>query len=168
MPQPWERRRVVYRRPIGPVAVRRPDDAPVDVVQRREQDEQRLRDADRDAYERGRRDGRRSHRSHPILTLVVLALAALGLVFIGLWARSGSPSQAGAQIGTAAVVAADRTRDAATVAADRTQETAGNLGDRFERAREGQPAPAPTSSSSTTAADATSTSSTTTTSTTRQ
>lgn len=144
MPQPWERRRVVYRRPIGPVAARRVDEAPEDYVRRRDEDAQRLREADRDAYERGRREERRSRRSHPILTFIVLALAALGLVFIGLWARSGSPSQAGAQIGTAASIAADRTQDAAAVAAQRTQETAGQLGDRFERAREGNPAPPPT------------------------
>lgn len=161
MPQPWERRRVVYRRPIGPVAARRIDEPPEDYVRRREDDERRLREADRDAYDRGRRDGRRSHRSHPILTFVVLALAALGLVFIGLWARSGSPSQAGAQIGTAAAVASERTQDAAVVATDRAQQTAGELGDRFERAREGRPAPTPapdaTASTTTTSTTASST-----------
>lgn len=132
MPQPWERRRIVYRRPIGPVSSRRADEAPEEYVRRREDDERRLREADREsnervrreAYERGRHDARRERRSHPILTFVVVALAALGLVFIGLWVRSESPSTAGQQIGTAASAAADRTRDAVATVRERGPDVA--------------------------------------------
>ncbi len=124
MPRPWERRRVVYRRPLGAAPVRNPDETVADYSARREEDVRRQVEVDReatdrtrrDAYERGVREGRRGHKSHPFLTLIVIALAALGLVFIGLWIRSGSPSQAGSQIGTAAVVAGDRAQDAARTA----------------------------------------------------
>jgi len=126
MPRPWERRRVVYRRPVGATPERRDDEAPEDYSRRRDEDVRRQVEEDReaserarkDAYDRGVREGRHSKKGHPILTLVVIALAALGLVFIGLWIRSGSPSQAGAQIGTAAVVAGERAEDTARVAGD--------------------------------------------------
>lgn len=130
MPRPWERRRVVYRRPLGAAPVQGVDESAADYGVRREQDVRRQVEADRDAtdqarreaYDRGVREGRRSHKSHPFLTLIVIALAALGLVFIGLWVRSGSPSQAGSQIGTAAVVAGDRAQDAARTAGEVVQD----------------------------------------------
>lgn len=131
MPRPWERRRVVYRRPVGSVPTR-PEDAAApgaysprsddDVRRQIEADREASERSRREAYERGVREGRHSKKGHPILTLVVIALAALGLVFLGLWIRSGSPSQAGAQIGTAAVVAGDRAGEAARTAGDVVQE----------------------------------------------
>ncbi len=130
MPRPWERRRVVYRRPIGAAPVRQADEAPEAYVQRRDDDIRRQLEADREAtdrarreaYERGVREGRRSKKGHPLLTLIVVALAVLGLVFVGLWIRSGSPTAAGAQIGTAADVAQDRALDAAATTGDRVSE----------------------------------------------
>lgn len=184
MPQPWERRRVVYRRPIGAAPARRPDEQPEDYVRRRDEDVRRQVDADRDAterarreaYERGVREGRRSKKGHPFLTLIVVALAALGLVFIGLWIRSGDPSQAGRQIGTAADVAGQEAREAATVAGQEAREAAGAAGERvnqeYDARTDGDPNTPPPSTSTTpppvTPAEAGATSTTSTTTTTRQ
>jgi len=47
------------------------------------------------AYDKGRRDERSRHRSHPILTLVVAVIALVGGAMIYLAAREGSFAQGG-------------------------------------------------------------------------
>lgn len=47
------------------------------------------------AYDKGRRDERSRHRSHPILTLVVAVIALVGGTMIYLAAREGSFAQGG-------------------------------------------------------------------------
>ena len=47
------------------------------------------------AYDKGRRDERARHRSHPVLTLVVAVIALLGGAMIYLAAREGSFARGG-------------------------------------------------------------------------
>ncbi|MGZ8362273.1 MAG: hypothetical protein ACXW3D_00305 [Caulobacteraceae bacterium] len=71
----------------------------------------------RAAYERGRKEERRRHKSHPILGLLVFAIAMVGGVMLFLAAREGSFSGAGRvadqQIAEARVEAPAAIRDTA-------------------------------------------------------
>jgi hypothetical protein len=49
----------------------------------------------RDAYERGRRDERARRRGSPLLTLVILIVAAVGVALVYLAAREGSFGRGG-------------------------------------------------------------------------
>lgn len=76
-------------------------------------------DADvRDAYKKGRQDEKARRKSHPILALVVFALALVGAVMLFLAMREGSFSGAGkaadANIAVAAAEAPGVARNAAT------------------------------------------------------
>jgi len=82
------------------------------------------------AYEKGRRDERARHRSHPILGLMVAVVALVGGAMLFLAAREGSFAQGGrvmdAQIATASDTAQVASQDAARTARDRLhQDTAG-------------------------------------------
>ena len=82
------------------------------------------------AYEKGRRDERSRHRSHPILTLVVAVIALVGGAMIFLAAREGSFAQGGrvmdAQLATASQTAQVATQDVARDAKTKLQQdTAG-------------------------------------------
>jgi hypothetical protein len=68
------------------------------------------------AYEKGRRDERARHRSHPIIGLVVAVVALVGGAMLFLAAREGSFAQGGrvmdAQIATASDTAQVASQDA--------------------------------------------------------
>ena len=82
------------------------------------------------AYEKGRRDERSRHRSHPILTLVVAVIALVGGTMIYLAAREGSFAQGGrvvdANLSTATQTAQVASQDVAKDARTKLhQDTAG-------------------------------------------
>jgi hypothetical protein len=79
------------------------------------------------AYDRGRRDERARHRSHPILTLVVAVIALVGGAMIFLAAREGSFARGGqvmdAQLAQASQNAQVASQDVAATAQDRLHQT---------------------------------------------
>jgi hypothetical protein len=79
------------------------------------------------AYEKGRRDERRRHHSHPILTLVVAVIALLGGTMIYLAAREGSFARGGqvmdAQLAQASQNAQVASQDVAETAQSKLHQT---------------------------------------------
>lgn len=69
------------------------------------------------AYEQGRMDERRRHRSHPILATLMFVAAVLGVGMIYLAAREGSFSRGGAVVDQKLASAADTTHAASQEAA---------------------------------------------------
>lgn len=76
----------------------------------------------RQAYEMGRRDARQGRRRHPLLMALLVAVAAIGLVFLALAAVNGSFGGAGRvvdqNLATAAEQAEPVVRGAAAEAGD--------------------------------------------------
>jgi hypothetical protein len=71
------------------------------------------------AYDRGRRDERKRHHSHPILGLIIAAAAILGAGAVYLGFHEGSFSRAGQVVDSNLAVAADRTQVASQTAAQK-------------------------------------------------
>lgn len=61
-----------------------------------------------DAYERGRRDERRSRKRHPLLMTLTFAAAAIGVIVLFFAASQGSFQRGGASVDQNLEVAADR------------------------------------------------------------
>lgn len=74
----------------------------------------------REAYERGRADARRARRRHPVAMIVMIILAAIGIVIVALATVNGSFSGAGTvvdrNLAAAATQAEPAVRDAASQA----------------------------------------------------
>lgn len=88
-------------------------------------------EADREkqlAYERGLREGVRTRRNNPVLTLIVVLLALLGLVTAMLAIVSGGFSEGGARLDGLFGQAADEAREVGTAAQDAAGETAQDAG----------------------------------------
>ncbi|HEX8234298.1 MAG TPA: hypothetical protein VF559_13245 [Caulobacteraceae bacterium] len=89
-------------------------------------------DADvREAYKKGRHDEKARHKSHPILALIVFALAVVGGIMLFLVLREGSFSSAGKvadqQVAVAKAEGPDVARNAASQAGQAAREaTDGN------------------------------------------
>ena len=85
----------------------------------------------RAAYDQGRREERKRHKSHPILGLLVAVVAVVGGLMLFLAAREGSFSQAGAvadrKIEQARAEGPDAIRDVALGARTQSGETAQTL-----------------------------------------
>jgi len=79
------------------------------------------------AYDKGRRDERGRHRSHPVLTMVVAVIALVGGAMIYLAAREGSFARGGqvmdSQLATASQTAQVASQDVAHTARSRLQQT---------------------------------------------
>ena len=90
-----------------------------------------LRAEMRDAYDKGRRDERKRHRSSPLLNLGLLAVAAVGAMMLFYAAREGSFSGAGSVVDTklshAAAVAPSAINNAATQTGAALQDTGERL-----------------------------------------
>jgi len=87
-------------------------------------------DADvRDAYEQGRRDEKARRKSHPLLALIVFALAVVGGVMLFLVLREGSFSKAGQVADQQVAVAKAEGPDVARNAASEVGQTARNATD---------------------------------------
>lgn len=71
------------------------------------------------AYDRGRHDERKRHHSHPILGLIIAALAILGVGAVYLGLHEGSFSKAGQVVDAKLATAADRTQVASLGAAQK-------------------------------------------------
>lgn len=82
----------------------------------------------RHAYEKGRADERKRHKSHPVLGLLVFAVAIVGGLMLFLAVREGSFSRAGAvadqKIAEAKVEGPGAVRDVAMGARSEADETA--------------------------------------------
>jgi hypothetical protein len=82
------------------------------------------------AYDKGRRDERRRHHSHPILTLVVAVIALVGGTMIYLAAREGSFAQGGKvmdhQLAQASQNAQVASQDVTQTAKAKLQQTTAN------------------------------------------
>jgi hypothetical protein len=76
----------------------------------------------RQAYEMGRRDARQTRRRHPVFMTLLVAIAAVGLIFLALAAVNGSFGGAGQvvdqNLATAAEQAEPVVRSAAAEAGD--------------------------------------------------
>jgi hypothetical protein len=90
---------------------RRRDDIPEDDAAREEIER---------AYQRGREDEARRHRSHPILAILVFAAAALGAGMIYLAAHEGSFTRGGQVVDQKLASAADTAHSASQTAAAAT------------------------------------------------
>jgi len=78
--------------------------------------ERERKDAAREAYAKGRRDEHARRRSHPVLALIVLVIAAVGAFIVYLAVREGSFTTAG-QVVDQHLAAASQTAGQATQAA---------------------------------------------------
>ena len=85
----------------------------------------------RDAYERGKRDQRKAQKNHPLLTLLIVLLAVLGVAVGVLALREGSFSGAGQVLdrgtSTARVEAREAALDAKDAAGEATQDAGAAL-----------------------------------------
>jgi hypothetical protein len=92
----------------------------------------------RAAYDQGRREERRRHRSHPILGLAVAVLAIVGAALLGLAAMTGSFSNGGhvadRQLAEAANQAAPAVRNAADAAGQAVHEAGSDIRSRTDQA----------------------------------
>jgi len=74
----------------------------------------------RDAYERGKRDGRASHKRHPLLMTLTFIAAVAGVAALGLAAYNGSFGRAGGvvddNLASAVTQAQPKVQDAASQA----------------------------------------------------
>jgi len=103
-------------------------------------------DADvRAAYDKGRRDERSRRKSHPILALIVLAIAVVGAIMIFLAMREGSFSGAGQVADQQLAVAQAEAPGVIANASQKAGEVARDVGERVDgdEAQPAQPAPAP-------------------------
>ena len=88
-------------------------------------------DADvRAAYEKGRRDQRARRRSHPILALMVIAVAVVGAIMIFLAVREGSFSRAGQVADQNLAVAQAEAPGVIAEAGQKAEAVARDVGDR--------------------------------------
>jgi hypothetical protein len=81
-----------------------------------------------DAYERGKRDQRKAQKSHPLLTILIVLLAILGVAVGVLALREGSFSGAGEVLDRGTATAADEAREAAVEAQDAAGEATQDAG----------------------------------------
>jgi len=72
----------------------------------------------REAYERGRRDGRAGHRRHPIAMTFIMVAAAIGLIVLALAAVNGSFSGAGTVVDRNLTTASEKAGPVVKNAAD--------------------------------------------------
>ena len=81
-----------------------------------------------DAYERGKRDQRKAQKNNPLLTILVVLLAVLGVAVGVLALREGSFSDAGKVLDRGTATAADEAREAAVQAQDAAGEATQDAG----------------------------------------
>ena len=90
------------------------------------------------AYDKGRHDEAKRHRSHPILGLALLLAAAVGAVVVFYAVREGSFSRGGAVVDNKLAVAASSAgpaiADAAATAVPRIEQAAETAGPKIEQA----------------------------------
>ena len=102
-------------------------------------------DADvRAAYDKGRRDERARHKSHPILALLVFAVAVVGGIMLFLAIREGSFSGAGQVADKQLAVAQAEAPGVIANASQKAGEVARDVGERVDDDQPNPPAqPAP-------------------------
>lgn len=81
-----------------------------------------------DAYERGKRDQRKAQKNHPLLTLLIVLLAVLGVAVGVLALQQGSFSGAGRVLDRGTATAAEEAREAAVDAKDAAGEATQDAG----------------------------------------
>ena len=90
------------------------------------------------AYDKGRHDEARRHRSHPIITLALVVIAAVGAVVVFYAVREGSFSRGGAVVDSKLAVAASSAgpalAEAAATAAPKIEQAAETAGPKIEQA----------------------------------
>lgn len=91
----------------------------------------------REAYERGRRDAKRSRRRHPVAMTFTIVAAAIGVIVLALAAINGSFSGAGTVVDRNLATAAEQAEPAARAAASQA-------GEAVRDATDGNSPPAPT------------------------
>ena len=97
-------------------------------------------DADvRAAYDKGRRDERARHKSHPFLALIVIAVAVVGAIMLFLALREGSFSGAGQVADQQLAVAQAEAPGVIAEASQKAGEVARDVGERVD-GDEAQPA----------------------------
>lgn len=90
------------------------------------------------AYDKGRHDEAKRHRSHPIITLALVLIAAVGAVVVFYAVREGSFSRGGAvvdnKLATAASSAGPAIANAAATAGPKLEQAAETAGPKIEQA----------------------------------